>query len=304
VTAFRFIVGQPQVLYLDGINEGGPAPTPDPGTIALLDGTKPLVLLTTATPGTGYSATTCSGPAPLAPLAWQGVYMIRFTSEAEEEAQFAAGGVPACVSWIMYDNEQNTEPPTPPNELTDPPTYMLRAAYVAHAHGKRFMATAGDSVPALRETLYSFASQYDAYDEQIQTSECPSVASFVSHLVEMASNFQRYNRNIAIAAGFGDAIESPCIPGGTGPLTYVPPSYVSKYLDAFPSNVTAWGNYGPKTPQNNGNGMPAYYGDWSTVVHYSLSAPPRTPLPLPAPTPANTNTPIPTLSELEDRARR
>ncbi len=298
-TPFRFIIGQPQVDYLNGVAVTNPPPTPDPGTIALLNGTKPYLLLTTLNPGNGYPASDCTGAAQIAPPGWQAIYMIRFTSEAEEEAQFAAGGVPACITWIMYDNEPNTLPPTPANELVDPPTYMLRAAYTAHLHGKLFMGTAGDSVPALRPILYSYASQFDAYDEQIQTGECPNVATYVAHMVELAADLQAYNPTITIAAGFGDAINADCTAGGAGVLTYVPPSYVAPYLAAFPSNVPAWGNFGPKLPAEGGSGTPAMYGDWSTIVRQTVNTAARTPLPIPAPTPVNTNTPIPTYAQIE-----
>ncbi len=306
-TPFVFIVGQPQIDYLDGKGGGSPAPTPDPYTASLLNGTHPYALLSTLQPGSGYPASDCSGATALAPVGWQANYMIRFTSEAEEETQLAAGGVPACVTWIMYDNEPNTQPSTPQNEQLNPPLYMLRAAYAAHAHGKKFMATAGDGVPSLLETLYSFASQYDAYDEQIQTGECPTVSHFVDHLVSEAANFQRYNPTITITAGFGDAVGTNCANGQTGGppgiLEYVPPSYVDPFLEALPSNVAGWGNYGAKTSGNNGGGTPAYYGDWSTTVRATVTAPARTPLPIPAPTPANTNTPIPSFAQLRALGR-
>jgi hypothetical protein len=201
-----------------------------PSAAALLNGTHPIVILTGQDPP--YHMT-----APAAPPAWGASYLIRFTSEADMQAVFAAGGIPSFVGWIMYDNEPATEPPTPPSELppNDPGPFYAAAAQLAHANGKSFAATAGFSGTAKdTQDVYDTATGWDLFAIQNQTGE-NDVATYDRAIVDQTARAWAVNPAVAFSSGIGDY--------AGGGLVLTPETDAA--MVTIPSNGLVWLNFGP-----------------------------------------------------------
>jgi len=246
-TPFQLMLGASVVQYMK---------TNAPETLAMLDGTRPWIILASAGP---YIAD--------APPEWKAQYIIRFANEGDMEAQFAAGKIPSFVSWIMYDNEPHAFPVTPQNELADPPLYYDKAAKLVHSHGLLFMATAGLSGDASeKEKIVALASEYDAYDLQTQTGET-TVPEFDEHIRSQSAKFRMRNPRIIICAGYGDFAAKRLLT----------PEEIIPFLASFPSNVPAWPNFGPHQPPG-GKAIPGHYDYFIQVLKATLNAKPGLPL--------------------------
>ncbi len=204
----------------------------DPTAGTLLNGTKPIIILTGQDPPYDVSQ-------PFAPAAWDATYMIRFSSEADMQAVFTANGIPAFVAWVMYDNEPNALPATPPDEQppNDPATYYAAGAQLAHSHGKLFAATAGLSgSPAQTQDVYNTATAWDFYAVQTQTGEL-NLQQFDANIVNTMANVWAINPAVPFSAGVGDYANGKLVTA-----SQIDPAMVS-----IPSNGSVWMNFGPNS---------------------------------------------------------
>jgi hypothetical protein len=194
----------------------------------LLNGTKPIIILTGQDPP--YHATQ-----PFAPATWGATYMIRFSSETDMQSVFTANGIPAFVTWVMYDNEPNTSPLTPLVELPNPAPYYAAAATLAHAHGKLFAATAGLSgATAEKQAVYNTATGWDLYAVQTQTGEL-NLQQFDGNIVNTMDRVWAINPGVPFSVGVGDYAN-----GQLATASQIDPAMVS-----IPSNASVWMNFGP-----------------------------------------------------------
>ncbi len=242
VTPYRFLFGESLADALMA----------NPAVSAMLDGTHPIVILTGQGP--------FDVSQPFAPAAWGATYMIRFTSEEQMQAEFTTGEIPAFVQWVMYDNEPDTLPPTPPNELppNDPAPYYAAAASVTHANGKLFAATAGLSgSTAQRQAVFATATNWDFYGVQTQTGEL-NLAQFHNNIVNTMDSVWAVNNAVPFSAGVGDYAS-----GGLAQASQIVPA-----LEAIPSNALVWLNFGPNPASSVGR-----YDIAIAVIEATLTAP-------------------------------
>lgn len=246
-TPFQFLIGESLVKYMM---------MKAPESVSLLNGTRPWIIMASAGP---YAAN--------APAEWKPQYMIRFANEADMEAQFAAGKIPAFVSWIMYDNEPHAFPITPPNELAEPPLYYDKAAKLVHSHSLLFMATAGLSGDAQeKQKIVDLATEFDAYDLQTQTGET-TVSEFDEHIRNQSAKFRARNPKILICAGFGDFAHKELLT----------PEEIVPFLVSMPSNVPVWPNFGPHEPPGK-EPIPGHYDYFVKVLEATVNMKPGAPL--------------------------
>lgn len=242
VTPYRFLFGESLADTLSA----------NPAYSAWLNGTHPIVILTGQGP--------FDVSQPFAPAAWGATYMIRFTSEEQMQAEFAAGEIPAFVQWVMYDNEPETLPPTPPNELppNDPAPYYAAGASVAHANGKLFAATAGLSGSAAQtQAVFDTATAWDFYGVQTQTGEL-DLEQFHNNIVNTMYRVWAVNPNVPFSAGVGDYAS-----GGLAQASQIVPA-----LEAIPNNALVWLNFGPNPVSNIGR-----YDIAIALIQATLTAP-------------------------------
>jgi hypothetical protein len=242
VTPYRFLLGESLADTLSA----------NPFYSAWLDGTHPIVILTGQGP---YDVSQ-----PFAPAAWGATYMVRFTSEEQMQAEFTTGEIPAFVQWVMYDNEPDTLPPTPPNELppNDPALYYAAAASIAHANGKLFAATAGLSgSPAQTQAVFGTAANWDFYGVQTQTGEL-DLTQFHNNIVNTMEKVWAVNPKVPFSAGVGDYAS-----GGLAAASQIVPA-----LEAIPSNALVWLNFGPNPASAVGR-----YDIAIAIIQATLTAP-------------------------------
>jgi len=211
----------------------------DPNAGPLLNGTKPIIILTGQDPPYDVSQ-------PFAPAAWGATYMIRFSSEADMQSVFTANGIPAFVAWVMYDNEPNVLPTTPPDEQppNDPAPFYAAGAQLAHANGKLFAATAGLSgSPAQTQAVYDTATAWDFYAVQTQTGEL-NLQQFDAFIVKTMNKIWAVNPALPFSAGVGDY--------ASGRL--VSASQIDPAMVSIPSNGSVWMNFGPNLASSTGRG--------------------------------------------------
>ncbi len=202
----------------------------DPVARPLLDGTSPIVILTGQDPPFDVSQ-------PFAPPAWNASYMIRFTSEADLASVIASHGIPSFVTWIMYDNEPATLPPTPATELppNDPAPFYAAAGPLVHAAGMRFAATAGLSgTSQQQQDVFDTATSWDLYGVQSQTGEL-DLTQFDRNIANTMASVWAVNPTVAFSAGVGDYAN-----GGLALAPAIVPAMAS-----VPANALVWMNFGP-----------------------------------------------------------
>jgi hypothetical protein len=196
----------------------------------LLDGTKPIIILTGQDPPYDVSA-------PFAPAAWDATYMIRFASEADMQSVFTANGIPSFVAWVMYDNEPDAQPPTPPDEQppNDPAPYYAAGAKLAHANGKLFAATAGlNGTAAQTQDVYNTSTAWDFYAVQTQTGEL-NLKQFDANIVNTMDSIWAVNPAVPFSAGVGDYANGQLVNA----------SQIDPAMESIPSNGSVWMNFGP-----------------------------------------------------------
>lgn len=212
-SAHRYMIGQIAVSAIAA----------DPIASADLNGTKPYIIETNE-----------SGPyANSAPAEWLPIYVVRWDSEAQMAID--APNVPMWVTVFMYDNEPNTAPPTPPDELSNPAPYYTAAAQVAHQSHRLFFGTAGISSPATKQSVINTAVVWDGYEEQTQTA-VNDLAKFSSDISNLNGEIRAINPGIKyLGAGIGDFAG----------VTLMTQAQIDAAGRAIPAGMFSWLNFGP-----------------------------------------------------------
>jgi hypothetical protein len=243
--------------------------------------------------GTDDASTQATAFPASPPPGWDGgIYVYRYTAECQLERDLKApgpdgghGAIPGWITWVMYDNELCTEPPTPVDEQADPPYYYPRAANAAHDAGLKFYATAGlhrrlpgdSGIECSKEDpsylkqpdaairvsqLWATAYLWDGVDFQVQTGINDPDAMVGNTKEQLRSARVGGLPTLAIvAAGIGDLGCFSIAPGDAGQVCgpVDPGTEEEAVRELLDAGVQAfWGNYGPHpkgtgTPNGTGN---------------------------------------------------
>ncbi|MEO9262761.1 MAG: hypothetical protein ABI282_01585 [Candidatus Baltobacteraceae bacterium] len=210
----------------------------DPAASAALDGTHPFINIQTIKSAPGQAAAFPARP-PDVPASWQPVYVYRWASEVQMEADMPR--VPSWITVCMYDNEDAHQTPmTPDAEIADPASYYPKAAQVCHKAGKLFIPSSGirqfrHQNQSQNDAVYGSATQWDGYSMQTQQGE-----SDLSRFRTNVDSFQRHvlavNPNAKIfIVGVGD------FAGGQ----LQSPAAIEAAIKSLPPGMAFWMNFGP-----------------------------------------------------------